>query len=124
MVLLSAWAGSQRYGAAVWSGDIDATFKALQTQVRAGLNIGLSGIPWRTTDIGGFTGGDVSSAYFQELIVRWFQYGFLCPIFRLHGFRQPASMMTYFNDLSELADEIFTENDLEGIGASGIIAWQ
>ena len=87
----SAWAGSQRYGAAVWSGDIQSTFEALQAQVRAGLNIGLSGIPWWTTDIGGFLGGDPESPYFRELIVRWFQYGAFCPLFRLHGFRLPTS---------------------------------
>lgn len=86
----SAWAGSQRYGIGVWSGDVDSTFEDLQVQVRAGLNIGLSGIPWWTTDIGGFHGGDPESAYFRELIVRWFQYGVFCPIFRLHGFREPA----------------------------------
>ena len=85
----SAWAGSQRYGAAVWSGDIPSTFEALQIQVRAGLNVGLSGIPWWTTDIGGFHGGDITTPYFRELIVRWFQYGVFCPLFRLHGFRLP-----------------------------------
>jgi len=89
-LIRSAWAGSQRYAAAVWSGDIPSTFEALQAQVRAGLNIGLSGIPWWTTDIGGFHGGDPSTPYFQELIVRWFQYGAFCPLFRLHGFRQPS----------------------------------
>lgn len=87
----SAWAGSQRYGAAVWSGDIQSTFEALQAQVRAGLNMGLSGIPWWTSDIGGFRGGDPSTPYFRELIVRWFQYGAFCPLFRLHGHRQPNS---------------------------------
>jgi len=87
----SAWAGSQRYGAAVWSGDIPSTFESLQTQVRAGLNIAMSGIPWWTTDIGGFLGGDISSSYFRELIVRWFQYGVFCPLFRLHGVRQDSS---------------------------------
>jgi alpha-D-xyloside xylohydrolase len=86
----SAWAGSQRYGAAVWSGDVASTFEALQAQVRAGLNMALSGIPWWTTDIGGFHGGDGESPYFRELIVRWFQYGAFCPIFRLHGFREPS----------------------------------
>ena len=54
----SAWAGSQRYGVALWSGDIPATFEALADSVRAGLNVALSGIPWWTTDIGGFHGGD------------------------------------------------------------------
>jgi alpha-D-xyloside xylohydrolase len=85
----SAWAGSQRYGAAVWSGDIDSTFDALAKQVPAGLNIGISGIPWWTTDIGGFKGGDPSSAYFRELLVRWFQFAVFCPLFRLHGVRGP-----------------------------------
>jgi len=50
----------------------------------------LSGIPWWTTDIGGFHGGDPSSPAFQELIVRWFQYGAFCPLFRLHGNRIPG----------------------------------
>jgi alpha-D-xyloside xylohydrolase len=86
----SAWAGSQRYGAAVWSGDIDSTFEALAEQIPAGLNIGIAGIPWWTTDIGGFKGGDPSSPYFRELIVRWFQFGAFCALFRLHGVREPA----------------------------------
>ena len=86
----SAWAGSQRFGAAVWSGDIPSTFEALRAQVTAGLNIGLSGIPWWTTDIGGFHGGDPQSPAFQELVIRWFQFGVFCPLFRLHGVRLPG----------------------------------
>jgi alpha-D-xyloside xylohydrolase len=85
----SAWAGSQRWGAALWSGDIPATFESLAAQVRAGLNVALSGIPWWTTDIGGFHGGDALSPEYRELIVRWFQYGVWCPLFRLHGNRAP-----------------------------------
>jgi len=85
----SAWAGSQRYGAAVWSGDIPATWESLRLQVRAGLSIAISGIPWWTTDIGGFHGGDPRDPAYQELMVRWFQYGVFCPLFRLHGDRQP-----------------------------------
>lgn len=85
----SAWAGSQRWGAALWSGDIPATFESLGAQIRAGLNVALSGIPWWTTDIGGFHGGDQDSPEYRELMVRWFQYGALCPLFRLHGFRDP-----------------------------------
>ncbi|RNL82651.1 glycoside hydrolase family 31 protein [Halostreptopolyspora alba] len=85
----SAWAGSQRYGAALWSGDIPATFDSLRTQVRAGLNVAMSGIPWWTTDIGGFHGGDQDSPEYRELLVRWFQYGVFCPLLRLHGFREP-----------------------------------
>lgn len=83
----SAWAGSQRYGAAVWSGDIDSTFQALREQLPAGLNMSMSGFPWWTTDIGGFYGGQTQTAEFRELVVRWFQYALFCPIFRLHGFR-------------------------------------
>ncbi|MFW5981268.1 MAG: TIM-barrel domain-containing protein, partial [bacterium] len=91
IVLLSrsAWAGSQRYGTAVWSGDIATTFESLREQLRAGLNISMSGIPWWTTDIGGFVGGDPDSDDYRELIIRWFQYGVFCPLFRLHGYREP-----------------------------------
>jgi alpha-D-xyloside xylohydrolase len=83
----SAWAGSQKYGACVWSGDISSTFGVLAQQVRNGLAMAMAGIPWWTTDIGGFFGGDVSDPVFRELIVRWFQWGLFCPVFRLHGFR-------------------------------------
>jgi alpha-D-xyloside xylohydrolase len=91
VVLLSrsAWAGSQRYGQAVWSGDIPATWSSLQASLRAGLNIAVSGIPWWTTDIGGFHGGDPDSPEYRELVARWFQYGVFCPLFRFHGFREP-----------------------------------
>ncbi len=84
----SAWAGSQRYGAAVWSGDIPSTFGSFRRQIRSGLNMVMSGIPWWTTDIGGFTGGEIDDPGFQELIARWFAYGAFCPIFRLHGVRK------------------------------------
>ncbi|MGH2860564.1 MAG: glycoside hydrolase family 31 protein [Solirubrobacteraceae bacterium] len=89
----SAWAGSQRYGAAVWSGDIDSTFEALAAQIPAGLSMGISGIPWWTTDIGGFRHGDPTSDYFRELVVRWFQFGAFCPLFRLHGVREPGPLV-------------------------------
>jgi len=86
----SAWAGSQRFGAALWSGDVQSNFEEFRSQIAAGLNAGLSGIPWWTTDIGGFFNGDVNDPSFRELIVRWFQYGLFCPLFRLHGNRLPA----------------------------------
>jgi len=84
-----AWAGSQRYGALVWSGDIDSSFNSLRNQFAAGLNMGLAGIPWWTTDIGGFHGGNPEDPNFRECIIRWFQYGTFCPVFRLHGDREP-----------------------------------
>jgi len=86
----SAWAGSQRYGAILWSGDIHTDFATFRRQITAGLNTSLSGIPWWNTDIGGFHGGDPESAEYRELMVRWFQFGAFSPIFRLHGFREPA----------------------------------
>ncbi len=86
-LLRCAWAGSQRYGALVWSGDIDTTFRTLREQLAAGLSMGMAGIPWWTTDIGGFHGGDQNDPNYRELLVRWFQFGAFCPVFRLHGCR-------------------------------------
>lgn len=88
-LLRCAWAGSQRYGALVWSGDIHSSFKSLRSQFAAGLNMGMAGIPWWTTDIGGFHGGDPKDPAFRELLVRWFQWGTFCPVMRLHGMREP-----------------------------------
>ena len=87
----SAWLGTQRYPVVVWSGDVHSTFPDLARQVRAGLNMAMSGIPWWTTDIGGFKGGDIRDPGFHELLIRWFQYGVFCPVFRLHGFRQDSA---------------------------------
>jgi len=91
----SAWAGSQRYGCLLWSGDIRSTFESFRNQIRGGLNAGLSGIGWWTTDIGGFYDGNGSKPEFRELLVRWFQWAVFCPVFRLHGFRIP-------NDVAQL----------------------
>ena len=82
-----AYIGAQKFGTLVWSGDIPSTFESLRKQVKSGLNMAMCGIPWWTTDIGGFYGGDIESDEFRELIVRWFQYGVFCPVFRLHGSR-------------------------------------
>ena len=88
-LLRCAWAGSQKYGALVWSGDIHSSFESFRNQFAAGLNMGIAGIPWWTTDIGGFHGGDPTDPAFQELLARWFQYGAFCPVMRLHGDRYP-----------------------------------
>jgi alpha-D-xyloside xylohydrolase len=88
-LLRCAWAGSQRYGALVWSGDIHSTFESFRNQVAAGLNMGLAGISWWTTDIGGFFGAEVTDPHFHELLIRWFQWGCFCPVMRLHGYREP-----------------------------------
>ena len=83
-----AYLGAQKFGTLVWSGDIPSPFESLAAQVKSGLNMAMCGIPWWTTDIGGFYGGDINSDYFRELIVRWFQYGVFCPVKRLHGSRE------------------------------------
>ncbi len=88
-LLRCAWAGSQKYGALVWSGDIKSSFPSMKNQVAAGLNMGIAGIPWWTTDIGGFFGANVADPNFHELLVRWFEYGCFCPVMRLHGYRWP-----------------------------------
>lgn len=85
-----AWVGSQRYGALVWSGDIWSSYEDFRKQLCAGLHMGLAGIPWWTTDIGGFHGGNVESDDFKELLIRWFQFGTFCPVMRLHGLRMPG----------------------------------
>ena len=84
-----AWAGSQKYGALVWSGDVDSSFRGLREQFTAGLNMGIAGIPWWTTDIGGFLRGNPEDPHFRECLVRWFEYGVFSPVFRLHGERIP-----------------------------------
>ena len=88
-LLRCAWAGSQRYGALVWSGDIKSSFASMKNQVAAGLNMGIAGIPWWTTDIGGFFGANVHDPEFHELLIRWFEYGCFCPVMRMHGYRWP-----------------------------------
>ncbi len=88
----SAFAGSQRYAAAVWSGDIAARWSDMKNQIAAGINFSMSGIPYWTMDIGGFA---VEHRYEQaqgenleewrEQMTRWYQFGVFCPLFRVHG---------------------------------------
>jgi len=88
----SGFAGSQRYGAAVWSGDIAARWMDMKSQIAAGINFSLSGIPYWTMDIGGFAverrfedakGEDLEE--WREQMTRWYQFGAFCPLFRVHG---------------------------------------
>ena len=88
-LLRCAWAGSQKYGALVWSGDIASSYESMRNQLAAGLNMGIAGIPWWTTDIGGFHGGNPDDPAFRELFARWFEWGTFCPVMRLHGDREP-----------------------------------
>ena len=88
----SAYAGQQRYSAATWSGDIAARWHDLKVQIPLGLNFVLSGIPYWTTDIGGFAvepryekPNETDLEEWRELNTRWFQFGTFCPLFRVHG---------------------------------------
>jgi alpha-D-xyloside xylohydrolase len=83
----SAFAGIQRNSVAAWSGDVESNWLSFARQIPAGLNFSLSGIPYWTTDIGGFIIGNPDDPAYRELFVRWFEYGTFCPIFRLHGTR-------------------------------------
>jgi alpha-D-xyloside xylohydrolase len=72
-----------------WSGDINSDWFSFRRQIPAGLNFSLSGIPYWTTDIGGFVFGNPDDPAFRELFIRWFQYGTFNPILRVHGTRKP-----------------------------------
>ena len=96
----SSFAGQQRYGATLWSGDISASWQVFRNQIAAGLHYALGGMPYWTTDIGGFgllehyPSGLEDPAY-RELYVRWFQYAALSPIFRAHGTHVPREIWRF-----------------------------
>jgi alpha-D-xyloside xylohydrolase len=83
----SAFAGAQRNAVSVWSGDINSDWVFFRKQIPAGLNYSLSGLPYWTTDIGGFVSGDPNDPSYRELFIRWFQFGTFNPILRVHGTR-------------------------------------
>jgi len=104
MLSRSGFTGQQRYGAAIWSGDINSTWEVLQYQVPAGLNLCISGLPYWTSDIGGFFAEeflpegsplDIIPEGYKELYVRWFQYGAFCPLFRSHGTFYPREVWRF-----------------------------
>jgi len=105
----SAFAGSQRNAVTAWSGDINSDWITFQRQIPAGLNFELSGLPYWTTDIGGFVTGNPDDPAYRELFIRWFEFGAFSPIFRVHGTRT--------NDQNELwsygpdAQKILTSYD-------------
>jgi alpha-D-xyloside xylohydrolase len=84
----SAYAGVQRNSVSAWSGDVESNWTSFARQIPAGLNFELSGLPYWTTDIGGFiSGGNPDDPAYRELYIRWFEYGAFCPVFRAHGTR-------------------------------------
>jgi len=88
----SAFAGSQHYAAAIWSGDIAARWSDMKSQITAGINFSMSGIPYWTMDIGGFAvekryehPSEIDVEEWREQMTRWYQFGSFCPLFRSHG---------------------------------------
>ena len=100
----SSYAGQQHYGSNMWSGDVNSTWDMLRKQVPAGLSFTLTGNPNFNTDIGGFfcssyntrgSGSAPKNPQFQELYVRWMQYGLFCPVFRSHGADAPREIWQF-----------------------------
>jgi len=100
----SSYAGQQHYGSNMWSGDVNSSWDMLRKQVPAGLSYTLTGNPNFNTDIGGFFCGSYNTRgggsapknpQFQELYVRWMQYGLFCPVFRSHGADAPREIWQF-----------------------------
>jgi alpha-D-xyloside xylohydrolase len=100
----SSFAGQQHYGSNMWSGDVASSWDMLRKQVPAGLSFSLTGNPNFNTDIGGFfcgsyntrgSGSAPRNPQFQELYVRWMQYGLFCPVFRSHGADAPREIWQF-----------------------------
>ena len=113
----SAFAGQQKYAAATWSGDITASWEVFQKQISAGLNFCLAGIPYWTTDIGAFFikknyPNGCQDPNYQELFVRWFQYGTFCPLFRTHGTDTPREPWHFGAPGSPVFDTLVKFNQL------------
>lgn len=83
-----AYPGQQRYAAAAWSGDIRGDWLTFARQIPAGLNYSITGLPYWTTDTGGFfhPRNQYISTDYNELLTRWFQWSTFCPILRIHGY--------------------------------------
>ena len=78
----NGYAGMQRYGSFLWSGDVFSTWETLKNHIPIAINTALTGIPYWGTDIGGFV---PTKEFTAELYLRWFQFGAFCPLFRCHG---------------------------------------
>jgi alpha-D-xyloside xylohydrolase len=105
----SGYAGQQRYAAASWSGDTSSNWTAMQKQIPAGIGFCISGVPYWTMDIGGFS---VEERFnnpnpapedwdeWCELNTRWFQFGTFCPMLRVHGEFPYREMWEFGGDTS------------------------
>jgi alpha-D-xyloside xylohydrolase len=106
----SAFAGQQRYGANTWSGDVTSSWNALRSQISAGLNFSLTGIPYWNADIGGFFLSrfkrKLEDPEYRELYVRWLQFGTFTPMMRSHGADAPREIYQFGQKGSKYYDAI------------------
>ena len=94
----SAFSGQQRYGVINWSGDVGGTWQGYKRQIVAGLNFTMTGLPYWTTDIGGFFRqgpSQYTDENYHELLTRWYQWGAFSPIFRMHGYMSETEPWKY-----------------------------
>ena len=114
----SSYAGQQHYGSNMWSGDVNSSWDMLRKQVPCGLSFTLTGNPNFNTDIGGFfcgsyntrgSGSAPKNPQFQELYVRWMQYGLFCPVFRSHGADAPREIWQFGQKGDPVYDAIETQ---------------
>lgn len=101
----SGFLGQQRYGSNVWSGDVQSSWDMFRKQITAGLNFSLTGMPHWNSDLGGFFAGSYNTSWgdnsatrnpmYQELYVRWLQFGVFCPMMRSHGADVPREFYWY-----------------------------
>jgi oligosaccharide 4-alpha-D-glucosyltransferase len=82
IMMRSGFVGSQRYGMIPWTGDVSRSWDGLKPQVELSLQMGLLGLGYTHSDLGGFAGGE---EFDQEMYIRWLQYGIFQPVFRPHG---------------------------------------
>ncbi len=102
----SSFAGMQKYAASAWSGDVAASWDTFRSEIVAGLNYSLSGMPYWTDDIGGYISEMRDGTYFydefEELFTRWFQFGTFSPIFRVHGDEHAQNMLAFQKEYMEV----------------------
>jgi alpha-glucosidase (family GH31 glycosyl hydrolase) len=115
----SGYAGIQRYGVIPWSGDVAKSFGGLAVQLPMMLSMGLSGLAYHNSDIGGFTRGPTT----PELYVRWMQYGTFCPITRAHGAREPTEPWA-FGETAEMINRKYIELRYRLLPYIYTMAWQ
>ena len=91
ILMRSGYSGSQRFGLIPWSGDVNRTWGGLQSQTEIALQMGIQGLGFMHSDLGGFAGANLD----DELYVRWLQYGVFQPIFRPHAQEEVPSEPVY-----------------------------